>query len=358
MTTVGRSWRISDAVRYASNGERSADEYSAPRRPAACSNGYTWMVSLSSDTISASPPSPSPSAASRATIDSVSSSMSRCDTGHGITSSPTTTRPTPQATGGSSYAAAKVMFVPRVPSRLRDPRDLVRRPLPQQHPVLHELDLRLHADRARHGVGDARLQIGEALRPLGRVSDAQAQRVHLASRTHDLEQPRLGLVDELDRTPDVARQDRHAVDHHFVALAAERRDASVRTTARARLTRDTDEVIGPVADERRDLVHERRAHQLTALAVADGVGALRIERLGERAVLPEVAPRVLGALGGRPDVAEARLDEQLETPALDALAGAWSDRLPGEDHAVVAREDVDGVEVAGLQRVLDHHQQR
>jgi hypothetical protein len=168
----------------------------------------------------------------------------------------------------------------------------------------------------------------------------------------------LGLVDELDRAPDVPGQHRHAVDHHFVALAAEWGDATVRAAARARLARHAHEVIRAVTDQRRDLVDERRAHQLTALAVAHGVGALGIERLDERAVLPEVAAVVLLALGRGADVAEARLDEQLEAPALDALTGAWPDRLPGEDHALVAGERVDRVDVAGLQRVLDHHEQR
>src|SRR5262245_11008506 len=127
--------------------------------------------------MSTSPPSPRPSAASLGTIASVSSSMSRCDTGHGITSSPTTTRPTPQATGGSSYAAANVI---EAPSCLGHARDLVRRSLTEQHRVLHELDVRLHAHGAGHGVGDARLQVGEALRPFGRVADPQPQHVHLA----------------------------------------------------------------------------------------------------------------------------------------------------------------------------------
>src|SRR5687768_5888348 len=111
--------------------------------------------------MSTSPPSTSPSDARRGTIASVSSSMSCCDTGHGITSSPTTTRPTPHATGGSSYAAANVIASLLWPSLLRDARNLVRRPLPQQHRVLHELDLGLHTDRVRHRVGDARLQVGE-----------------------------------------------------------------------------------------------------------------------------------------------------------------------------------------------------
>src|SRR5262245_59580617 len=188
ITTDGRSWRISDAVRNASNGVRSADEYSAPSRPAACSNGYTWIVSLSSDTMSTRPPSPSPSAARRGTIDSVSSSMSRGDTGHGIISSPTTTRPTPQATGGSSYAEANVPAVPRS-SCFRLARDPVGRALAQQHRVLDQLDVGLHADRARDGVGDARLQVGESLRALGGVADPEAQGVHLARGAHDLEQP-------------------------------------------------------------------------------------------------------------------------------------------------------------------------
>src|SRR6185436_3766202 len=110
------------------------------------------------------------------------------------------------------------------------------------HRVLHELDLGLHADGARHGVGDAGLQIGETLRSLVGVPDAQAERVHLASGAHDLEQPGLGLVDELDGAPDVAGEHRHAVDHHFVALAAERSDATVRATTRARFARHAHEV--------------------------------------------------------------------------------------------------------------------
>src|SRR6187200_177056 len=107
------------------------------------------MVSLSSDTMSTRPPSSRPSAARRGTIDSVSSSMSRGDTGQGISSSPTTTRPTPQATGGSSYAAANVIAL--VLSRLRDARDLVRRALAQQHRVLDQLDVGLHADGGGDG---------------------------------------------------------------------------------------------------------------------------------------------------------------------------------------------------------------
>ena len=46
------------------------------------------------------------------------------------------------------------------------------------------------------------------------------------------------------------------------------------------------------------------AHQLAALAVGDGVGALGIERLDERVVLPEVTAVVLLALGRGADVAE------------------------------------------------------
>ena len=91
----------------------------------------------------------------------------------------------------------------------------------------------------------------------------ELQPVDLAGRPHHLEQPRGGLGDVFDRGPHVDGQHRSSVHDHLVALAAERPDAPVRTTARAGLAREAHEVVGAVAHERRHEVHERGRHQFT-----------------------------------------------------------------------------------------------
>src|SRR5262245_3433557 len=354
MTTCGSSCRVSAATRNASNGVASADEYSAPTFPAALSNGTACTACDSIATTSTRPPRSRPRAASRDASDPASSSMSRWATGHGVTSPSTTIRPIPQTSGGSSYRFANVAM-----SALRHARDLVRRTLTEELLVGDELDVRLDADGPVDGLGDARAEVGRAAGAVGRVADAQAQAVDLTSRPDDLEQAGSGLGDGFDRRPQVAGQHRAPVHDDLVALPAQRPHAPVRPTACAPVVSDAHEVVGPVTHERRDLVEQRRRHQLAPLAVADRLDTVWIQGIEVAGVLPEVAAVVLAALGGRADVAHAGVHEQLEAPAvLDAPARPRPDRLARERDAPVAREGVGQVDARGRRVLLDRDHQR
>ena len=224
--------------------------------------------------------------------------------------------------------------------------------------MLDELDVGLHADGGAHRVGDLGAHDGGTACPGRGVADPEAQGVELAPWADHLEQPSGGLVDALDGGPHVPGQDRHAVDDDLVALAAERPDPPVGAPAAAHLGGALDDVVGAIPHERRHLVEQRGRDELTPLAVTGRGRPVRVEVLDERGVLPVVAAVVLGALGGSPDVTEAGLEEQLETPRLDAAAGPRPDRLPGEHHPGVGAERVVEVlaELGGGR--LDHHHQR
>src|SRR5262249_56101247 len=89
------------------------------------------------------------------------------------------------------------------------------------------------------------------------------------------------------------------------------------------------EVVGRVGEEGRDLVEQGRRHQLAAFPIADRCGTIGVQRLEVAGVLPVVASVVLATLGGRADVPDGRVHEELEAPAvLDSPACAWADRLP------------------------------
>src|ERR687898_817888 len=311
------------------------------------------MACDSIDTMSTSPPGSRPNAASRGASASASSSMSASATGHGVTSPSTTTRPTPHTAGGSSYRFANITM-----SLLRHARDLVRGSLAQQHLVLDELDVGLDANRLVHGLGDPRPDVGTDAAAVG-VAHPEPEPVDLALRPDHLEQARARLRDAFDRLPEVAGQHRPPLDDDLVSLAAERPHAPVRAPARARLTRDAHEVVRAVADQRRDLVEERRRHQLAALAVPDGLGAVGLEGLEVTRVLPEVAPVVLPTLGGGADVPHSGMHEQLDAPlTLDQPACSGPDRLACERHTPVARERLREVDLVSRRVLLEREHER
>ena len=88
------------------------------------------------------------------------------------------------------------------------------------------------------------------------------------------------------------------------------------------VAREPHDVVGAVADERRDAIGQRRRDELAPLAVGHGVGAVRIDALDEHGVLPEVQAVVRGAFERGGDVADAGVLEQLDAPLLGERARA------------------------------------
>ena len=101
----------------------------------------------------------------------------------------------------------------------------------------------------------------------GRVPDSQSEPVDLATGPHDLEQAERARVDLFHRAPHVDRHHRPPVDDDLVALPPDGPHPRVRAPTLAALAREPDDVVGAVANERRDLVRERSGNELAATTV-------------------------------------------------------------------------------------------
>src|SRR5439155_8609137 len=76
-------------------------------------------------------------------------------------------------------------------------------------------------------------------------------------------------------------------------------------------------------------------------------------------VFPEVVAVVLAALGGCAHVTHARLQEQLETPAVfDETPRSRTDRLAREHHAAVAGERVGEIDALARRELLEREDER
>ena len=131
---------------------------------------------------------------------------------------------------------------------------------------------------------------------------------------------------------DLAREDVDAADdQHVVDAAAEARDPPMRAPARARPVDEARDVAGPVAQDGKRLLRQRRQDELAALSGRDGSARLRIDDLGEEVVVEDVQRALrLAALGG--DAGADHLREAVDVAGVDAPGRARASSRIASDH--------------------------